>query len=128
MVFAITVQGNRVSRVWLRLQEVAALAADGRFDYLVVESTGISEPLPVAITFSASDSAGGGLADVARLDTMVSQMTFGWSRSSSTCPCDCNRYSLALTPQWSKWWCICYFPAYSGHKKSGMRAGQGINT
>ena len=57
----------------LTKQEVAALAADGRFDYLVIESTGISEPLPVALTFSAaSASAGGGLADVARLDTMVS--------------------------------------------------------
>ncbi|BBD02792.1 MULTISPECIES: GTP-binding protein [Sphingobium] len=53
------------------LQEVRILAEAGRFDYLVIESTGISEPLPVASTFSFRDEAGHCLGDVARLDTMV---------------------------------------------------------
>lgn len=53
------------------LKEVRALAQDKRFDYLVIESTGISEPLPVASTFSFRDEAGECLGDVARLDTMV---------------------------------------------------------
>ncbi|MEM9432684.1 MAG: GTP-binding protein [Pseudomonadota bacterium] len=53
------------------LQEVRRLAADGRFDYLLIESTGISEPLPVAATFDFRDEFGDSLADVARLDTMV---------------------------------------------------------
>lgn len=53
------------------LEEVAKLAADGRFDYLLIESTGISEPLPVAETFTFRDEQGQSLADLARLDTMV---------------------------------------------------------
>jgi G3E family GTPase len=53
------------------LKEVRGLAAEGRFDYLVIESTGISEPLPVAATFSFRDEDGESLSDVARLDTMV---------------------------------------------------------
>lgn len=53
------------------LQEVRALAEAGRFDQLVIESTGISEPLPVAATFSFEDEEGESLSDVARLDTMV---------------------------------------------------------
>lgn len=53
------------------LEEVGRLARDGRFDYLLIESTGISEPLPVAETFTFRDDAGRSLADVARLDTMV---------------------------------------------------------
>ncbi|MBW3504793.1 MULTISPECIES: zinc metallochaperone GTPase ZigA [unclassified Pseudomonas] len=53
------------------LEEVSALAKDGRFDYLLIESTGISEPLPVAETFTFRDDAGQSLADSARLDTMV---------------------------------------------------------
>ena len=53
------------------LQEVTKLASEGRFDYLVVESTGISEPLPVAETFTFSDENGVSLSDVAKLDTMV---------------------------------------------------------
>ncbi|MEL7445187.1 MAG: GTP-binding protein [Pseudomonadota bacterium] len=53
------------------LAEVRRLAAEGRFDYLLIESTGISEPLPVAATFEFRDEAGESLSDVARLDTMV---------------------------------------------------------
>ncbi|MAM95517.1 zinc metallochaperone GTPase ZigA [Parvibaculum sp.] len=53
------------------LKEVRALAEDDRFDYLVIESTGISEPLPVAATFDFRDEFGESLGDVARLDTMV---------------------------------------------------------
>ncbi|MDE1148600.1 MAG: zinc metallochaperone GTPase ZigA [Azospirillaceae bacterium] len=53
------------------LQEVRRLAAEGRFDYLLIESTGIAEPLPVATTFDFRDEAGDSLNDVARLDTMV---------------------------------------------------------
>ncbi len=53
------------------LKEVRTLAEAGRFDALVIESTGISEPLPVAATFSFEDEEGESLSDVARLDTMV---------------------------------------------------------
>lgn len=53
------------------LDEVRRLAAEGRFDYLLIESTGISEPLPVAATFDFRDEYGDSLSDVARLDTMV---------------------------------------------------------
>ncbi|WP_447801623.1 zinc metallochaperone GTPase ZigA [Pseudomonas kilonensis] len=53
------------------LEEVGQLAREGRFDYLLIESTGISEPLPVAETFTFRDEEGRSLADVARLDTMV---------------------------------------------------------
>ena len=53
------------------LIEVSKLAQEGRFDYLVIESTGISEPLPVAETFTFADEDGTSLSDVARLDTMV---------------------------------------------------------
>jgi G3E family GTPase len=53
------------------LDEVRRLADEGRFDYLLIESTGISEPLPVAATFDFRDEYGESLADVARLDTMV---------------------------------------------------------
>jgi len=53
------------------LLEVNKLADEGRFDYLVIESTGISEPLPVAETFTFSDEDGISLSDVAVLDTMV---------------------------------------------------------
>lgn len=53
------------------LEEVTALANEGRFDYLVIESTGISEPLPVAETFTFADEHGVSLSDVVTLDTMV---------------------------------------------------------
>ena len=53
------------------LAEVRGLAEAQRFDYLVIESTGIAEPLPVAATFEFRDEEGVSLADIARLDTMV---------------------------------------------------------
>ncbi|KAB2923322.1 MAG: GTP-binding protein [Dechloromonas sp.] len=53
------------------LIEIARLAGERRFDYLLIESTGISEPLPVAETFTFRDEDGSSLSDIARLDTMV---------------------------------------------------------
>ena len=53
------------------MEEVRRMAEEGRFDYLLIESTGVSEPMPVAETFFFRDEEGRGLEDVARLDTMV---------------------------------------------------------
>ena len=53
------------------LMQVRELAKEGRFDYLLIESTGISEPLPVATTFDFRDENGLSLSDVSQLDTMV---------------------------------------------------------
>ncbi|MDP3690674.1 zinc metallochaperone GTPase ZigA [Bradyrhizobium sp.] len=53
------------------LREIRALAESDRFDYLLIESTGISEPLPVAATFDFRSQEGESLSDVAVLDTMV---------------------------------------------------------
>jgi G3E family GTPase len=53
------------------LQEISRLARERRFDYLLIESTGISEPMPVADTFIFEDEEGFSLSDIARLDTLV---------------------------------------------------------
>jgi len=53
------------------LLEVRRLAQEDRFDYLLIESTGIGEPMPVAATFSFVDDTGASLSDIARLDTMA---------------------------------------------------------
>lgn len=53
------------------LEEVDRLAGEGRFDYLLIESSGISEPMPVAATFAFPRDDGATLGEVARLDTMV---------------------------------------------------------
>ncbi|GHF07485.1 GTP-binding protein [Streptomyces morookaense] len=53
------------------LQEVDRLAREGRFDHLLIESSGISEPMPVAATFAFPRDDGATLGDLARLDTMV---------------------------------------------------------
>ena len=53
------------------LEQVRELSNENKFDYLLIESTGISEPLPVATTFDFRDEEGESLSDVSRLDTMV---------------------------------------------------------
>ncbi|MEM7674325.1 MAG: zinc metallochaperone GTPase ZigA [Verrucomicrobiota bacterium] len=53
------------------LIEVRRLAKEGRFDYLIIESTGVSEPMPVAETFYFRDEFGFSLEDMSRIDTMV---------------------------------------------------------
>jgi len=53
------------------LAEVRRLSRENRFDYLLIEGTGIAEPLPVATTFDFRDEEGESLSDLARLDTMV---------------------------------------------------------
>lgn len=53
------------------LREVSGLAREGRFDGLVVESTGIAEPMPIAATFAFRDERGFSLGDLARLDSIV---------------------------------------------------------
>ena len=53
------------------LDQVRQLSKEKKFDYLLIESTGISEPLPVATTFDFRDEKDQSLSDVSRLDTMV---------------------------------------------------------
>jgi len=59
------------------LQEITRLAGEGRFDYLLIESTGISEPMPVAETFTFEDEEGNSLSQIADLDTMVTVVDAG---------------------------------------------------
>ena len=53
------------------IKEISHLAQENRFDYLIIESSGISEPLPVAETFVFDDGEGKSISEIARLDTMV---------------------------------------------------------
>lgn len=62
------------------IESVRALALEGRFDYLLIESTGISEPMPVAATFAATDAMGvpmlGGVAELDTLVTVIDCLNF----------------------------------------------------
>ncbi|MFM0467318.1 GTP-binding protein [Paraburkholderia strydomiana] len=53
------------------LVEIKRLAAEKRFDAILIESTGVAEPMPIAETFTFVDDDGASLSNVARLDTMV---------------------------------------------------------
>ena len=53
------------------LTEVRQLALENRFDAILIESTGIAEPLPIAETFAFVGDDGTSLSDLVRLDTMV---------------------------------------------------------
>ncbi|MEO0716169.1 MAG: GTP-binding protein, partial [Planctomycetota bacterium] len=63
------------------LKAVSRLAREGKFDYLLIESTGISEPLPVAQTFTFEDEEGRSLSALSKLDTMVTVVDASTFRS-----------------------------------------------
>ena len=84
------------------LQEVRRLSEAGRFDYLLIESTGVSEPLPVATTFEFRDAAGDSLSDVARLDTMVTVVDATMPATMS-CPNGAKSRARGIPARW----CIC---------------------
>ncbi|MDW5598787.1 GTP-binding protein [Conexibacter stalactiti] len=81
------------------LIEVARLAREGRFDALLIESTGISEPLPVAETFTFADAAGESLGDVARLDTMVTVIDASTFLEECDGVEDLNQRGVGLGPE-----------------------------
>ncbi|WP_354698489.1 GTP-binding protein [Paraconexibacter sp. AEG42_29] len=81
------------------LEEVARLAGEGRFDALLIESSGISEPLPVAETFTFADETGATLGDLARLDTMVTVVDCATFLDGCDCVEDLNERGLGLSDE-----------------------------
>ena len=94
------------------LLEVGKLAREGRFDYLVIESTGIAEPLPIAETFTFRDESGQSLSDLSRLDTLVTVVdastscTISWrprTWAKSASPWTKTTPAILPTCSWTKW-------------------------
>jgi len=82
--------------LWLQVGE---LVAARQFDYLLIESTGISEPLPVAATFSFVDAQGQTLADKVRLDTMVTVVDASNLMQHYLSPDELNQLDLGVGPE-----------------------------
>ena len=79
------------------LKAVSRMAREGRFDYLLIESTGISEPLPVAQTFTFEDEEGRSLSKLSRLDTMVTVVDASTFRSEFHGDDDLTERDLGLS-------------------------------
>ena len=68
------------------LGEVAKITYQGTFDYLIFESTGVSEPMPIAETFTFKDSKGLCLGDIAQIDTLgLKEARIGVTQSQQYC-------------------------------------------
>lgn len=76
------------------LVEISTLASQNKFDYLIIESSGIAEPLPVAETFTFKDESGVTLSTLARLDTLVTVV------DSSTFVKEMESYDALKTRGW----------------------------
>jgi len=81
------------------LKEVSKLAKEGRFDYLLIESTGVSEPLPVAQTFTFEDEDGQSLSHLTKLDTMVTVVDAGNFLNDFKTAENLNDRDLAMAPE-----------------------------
>lgn len=80
------------------LEQVAELARSGRYDYLLIESSGISEPLPVAATFSFADESGYRLDSLARLDTLVTMVDASTFLEHYLSEADLKELDLGVSP------------------------------
>ncbi len=80
-------------------EQVGELVAAQKYDYLLIESTGISEPLPVAATFSFVDAEGKTLADKVRLDTMVTVVDASTFLDHYLSPDDLHQLDLGVGPE-----------------------------
>ena len=79
------------------LEAIAKICLERRFDYILIESSGISEPLPVAQTFTFHAANGNALAELARLDTLVTvvdSVTWEHASDGSATPADADRNDL----------------------------------
>ena len=81
------------------IEQVDQLAKENRYDYLLIESSGISEPMPVATTFAYADENGRGLADVSRLDTMVTVVDAGEFLKQMESQEDLNDLKMAVSEE-----------------------------
>ena len=102
------------------LMQVRELAVEGKFDYLLIESTGISEPLPVATTFDFRDEQGQSLADVAQLDTMVTVVDAANLIKNYSSTDFIRDHGESLGKKMSERWSICWSSRSSSQMLSSL--------